>query len=65
MSYAHTQAQPKLYILTFILCGCIAGILIAVVAIYLIKRHTRTREKLAQLTGAGDTGEASKDYQVG
>jgi receptor-type tyrosine-protein phosphatase N len=55
---------PKYFVLTFVLCGCIAVVLLAVIAVYVIKRHTRSREKLAKLAATGDTGEASKDYQV-
>ncbi|XP_074662074.1 receptor-type tyrosine-protein phosphatase N2-like [Tubulanus polymorphus] len=57
------SGTPKYFLLTFILCGCIAGILLAVIALYLVKRHTRARQKLAQLSGQGDPVEASKDYQ--
>ncbi|KAJ8313803.1 hypothetical protein KUTeg_008364 [Tegillarca granosa] len=49
--------------LTFVLCGCIAGILLAVVVIYLIRRHSRSKEKLARLATTGEGTEASKDYQ--
>lgn len=52
------------FVLTFVICGCIAGVLIAVVAIYLIQRHTRVKEKLRELTASGDGTEASADYQV-
>ena len=41
----------------------IAAVLIAAAALYVIRRHARSREKLQNLT-AHDT-EASKDYQVG
>ncbi|XP_064648472.1 receptor-type tyrosine-protein phosphatase N2-like isoform X2 [Lineus longissimus] len=54
---------PKYFVLTFVLCGCIAGILLAVIAIYLIKRHTRSKAKLAKLAATGAGGEASKDYE--
>lgn len=50
-------------VLTFILVGSIAGVVLAVTIIYLIKRHRRSREKLAQLAATGDGNEASKDYQ--
>ena len=52
-------------VLTFILVGSIAGVVLAVTIIYLLKRHRRSREKLAQLASTGDGNEASKDYQVG
>ena len=52
--------------LTFVLCGIIAGCVLAVVALYVIRRHTRSKEKLRQLAGGNpDQLEASKDYQVG
>ncbi|CAH1789996.1 unnamed protein product [Owenia fusiformis] len=59
----HDQSTPKYFVLTFVISGCIAGVVIAVVVIYLIKRHTRSREKLQQLsaTPAGTEG-TSKDY---
>ncbi|KAK7494260.1 hypothetical protein BaRGS_00014542 [Batillaria attramentaria] len=50
-------------VLTFILVGSIAGVVLAVTIIYLLKRHRRSREKLAQLAATGDGNEASKDYQ--
>lgn len=51
-------------VLTFILVGSIAGVVLAVTIIYLIKRHRRSRDKLAQLAATADGNEASKDYQV-
>ena len=51
-------------LLTFTLVGSIAGVVLAVTIIYLLKRHRRSREKLAQLASTGDGNEASKDYQV-
>ena len=52
--------------LTFVLCGIIAGCVLAVVALYVIRRHARSKEKLRQLAGGNpDQLEASKDYQVG
>ncbi|ESP00374.1 hypothetical protein LOTGIDRAFT_238576 [Lottia gigantea] len=53
----------KYVVLTFILVGCIAGILLAVVVIYLIKRQSRSKEKLAELADNVEGNEASKDYQ--
>lgn len=58
------KKDNKYVVLTFILVGSIAGILLAVVVIYIIKRHTRSKEKLAQLSTTGEGNEASKDYQV-
>ncbi|XP_071111973.1 receptor-type tyrosine-protein phosphatase N2-like [Haliotis cracherodii] len=57
------KKDNKYVVLTFILVGSIAGILLAVVVIYIIKRHTRSKEKLAQLSATGEGNEASKDYQ--
>lgn len=56
--------SPKFFVLTFVLCGCIAGVLIAVVVIYLVKRHSRSKDKLAQIASEGIGAEASQDYQV-
>ena len=55
---------PKYFVLTFVLCGCIAGIVLAVTALYIIRRHARSKEKLHALAAQGDGNEASKDYQV-
>ncbi|XP_071156747.1 receptor-type tyrosine-protein phosphatase N2-like isoform X2 [Mytilus edulis] len=55
--------DDRYFVLTFVLCGCIAGILLAVVVIYLIRRHSRSKEKLAQLATVSEGTEASKDYQ--
>ena len=55
---------PKYFVLTFVLCGVIAGIVLAVIAVYIVRRHTHSREKLAQLASTTDSAEASKDYQV-
>ena len=55
---------PKYFVLTFVLCGSIAGIVLAVIAVYIVRQHSRTKEKLAQLTNTNDGTEATKDYQV-
>lgn len=57
------DTEHELYVATFLLCGVIAAVLIAASALFVIRRHARSREKLQNLT-APDT-EASKDYQVG
>ncbi len=57
--------QPKYFVLTFVLCGVIAGIVLAVITIYIVRRQVVSKEKLAQLASTGDGTEASKDYQVG
>ena len=46
------------------LCGSIAGIVLAVIAVYIIRQHSRTKEKLQQLTNTNDGTGATKDYQV-
>lgn len=51
-------------VVTFVLVGCIAGVVLAVTIIYLLRRHRRSRQKLAQLAATSDGNEASKDYQV-
>lgn len=62
---AVSRADDRYFDITFILCGCIAGILIAVVVIYLFRRNARSKEKLQQITAAQEGNEAaSKDYQV-
>ena len=69
------EEGPKYFVLTFVLCGCIAGLVLAGIALYVLRRHARSKDKLAQITGAAGTsgqggdgvngqGEASKDYQV-
>ncbi|CAG2061015.1 unnamed protein product, partial [Timema podura] len=50
-----------MYILAFFMCGMLAAVMVAAAALFLIRRHTRSRDKLNNLT-APDT-EASKDYQ--
>lgn len=56
---------PKYFVLTFVLCGSVAGVVLAVVAIYIVRRHSQSKDKLKQLANAGHDGqEASKDYQV-
>jgi receptor-type tyrosine-protein phosphatase N len=56
------DTEHQLYVVTFLLCGVISALLVAATALYVIRRHARSREKLQNLT-APDT-EASKDYQV-
>ena len=55
---------PKYFVITFVLCGIIAGCVLAVVALYVVRRHSRSKQKLMQLAGQGEGLEASKDYQV-
>jgi len=61
--YDRINNGPKYFVLTFVLCGVIAGIVLAVIAIYIVRRHTHSREKLAQLASTSDSAEAEKDYQ--
>nr|CAD7198186.1 unnamed protein product [Timema douglasi] len=58
---AGTESEHEMYILVFFMCGMLAAVMVAAAALYLIRRHTRSRDKLNNLT-APDT-EASKDYQ--
>ena len=51
-------------VLTFILVCSIAGVVLAVLTIYLYKRHRRSKDKLAQLAATDDGNETAKDYQV-
>ncbi|XP_052805007.1 receptor-type tyrosine-protein phosphatase N2-like isoform X2 [Mya arenaria] len=56
--------DDRYFVLTFVLCGCIAGILLAVVVVYLIRRNSRSKDKLQQITSTQETNDAaSKDYQ--
>ncbi|KDR20994.1 Receptor-type tyrosine-protein phosphatase N2 [Zootermopsis nevadensis] len=55
------DTEHKLYVATFLICGVIAAVLIAASALFVIRRHARSREKLQSLT-APET-EASRDYQ--
>ncbi|GIY52396.1 reverse transcriptase domain-containing protein [Caerostris extrusa] len=51
----------RLVILTFALCGGVAGILLAAITAYFVRRRSTSREKLHSITQP-DT-EASQDYQ--
>lgn len=51
----------RLFILTFVLCGGVVGIMVAVAVAYIIRRHAKSKEKLQNITHP-DT-EASQDYQ--
>ena len=51
-------------VLTFVLVGSVAGVVLAVTTIYLLKRHRRSQHKLVQLATGVERDEASKDYQV-
>ena len=61
---ARNYNGPKYFVITFVLCGVIAGCVLAVVALYVVRRHSRSKQKLMHLAGQGDGLEASKDYQV-
>lgn len=54
--------EHQLWILSFLLCGVIAAVAIAGAAFFVIRRHSRTRQKLQNITQLDS--EASKDYQV-
>ena len=60
--YGSYSDQRQMWILSFLLCGVIAAVAIAGAALFVIKRHSRTRDKLQNLTQPDS--EASKDYQV-
>ncbi|XP_052246751.1 receptor-type tyrosine-protein phosphatase N2-like isoform X2 [Dreissena polymorpha] len=62
---AYKAHDDRYFILTFVLCGCIAGILLAVFVVYLIRRNSRSKDKLQQITAGpeGNAEAASKDYQ--
>lgn len=55
------ENDNRMFVVTFIVCGVIAGAVIAVGALYVVRRHARSREKLQGLAQL-DT-EASHDYQ--
>uniref|UniRef100_T1IYM7 Receptor-type tyrosine-protein phosphatase N2 n=1 Tax=Strigamia maritima TaxID=126957 RepID=T1IYM7_STRMM len=61
ISELNLDPDKKLFIITFVVCGCVAGVLIAVVLFYIIRRHAKSKEKL-QALGQQDT-EPSHDYQ--
>lgn len=58
-------SDDRYIVLSFVLCGCIAGILLASVIIFLIRRNSRSKQKLAQLSSGptGEGNEPSQDYQ--
>ncbi|XP_062577396.1 receptor-type tyrosine-protein phosphatase N2-like [Saccostrea cucullata] len=57
-------SDDRYIVLSFVLCGCIAGILLASVIIFLIRRNSKSKKKLAQLSGTtGEGNEPSQDYQ--
>lgn len=57
---------PKYFVLTFVLCGVIAGVVLAVIAVYMVRRHSQIKTKLANIASASnDTPAVSSDYQVG
>ena len=60
--------EPRVVVVTFVLCGVIAASVLVVIVVYTLRRHRLSRDKLAQLTGDGgpamQTTDPSKDYQV-
>nr|XP_042897373.1 uncharacterized protein LOC122269256 [Parasteatoda tepidariorum] len=55
------EKDKRMFIIAFALCGAVAGVVLAAGTAYLVRRHTRSREKLHNMTQP-DT-EASQDYQ--
>jgi len=56
--------NSRYFIVTFVLCGVIAGIVLGVIALYIIRHHKSGKQKVAQLSAAEAGGDAaSKDYQ--
>ncbi|GAB6020354.1 hypothetical protein CHUAL_003064 [Chamberlinius hualienensis] len=51
----------QVIIITFIVCGVIAGLVLGVGVLYLILHHSRSKQKLQNITQADS--EASQDYQ--
>lgn len=59
------KSSSDYIVVTFVLCGAVAGIVLAMIIIYIFRRHMQSREKLQKLGSAGEVeAEASKDYQV-
>ncbi|XP_021948185.1 uncharacterized protein LOC110845934 isoform X2 [Folsomia candida] len=53
----------QIYVATFAVCGLVAAVLVAAVAIFLVRKHSKSREKLVRLSQDDPSFEACKDYQ--
>jgi len=53
----------KMFVATFAVCGLVAAVLVAAVALFLVRKHAKSKEKLVRLSQDDPTYEACKDYQ--
>lgn len=56
--------STKLFIATFAVCGIIAAVLVAAAALFLVRKHAKSKEKMVRLSQDDPSYEACKDYQV-
>lgn len=54
----------RMFITTFAVCGLVAAVLVSAVAIFLVRKHAKSKEKLVRLSQDDPSYEACKDYQV-
>lgn len=54
----------KMFIATFAVCGLVAAVLVAAVALFLVRKHAKSKEKIVRLSQEDPSYEACKDYQV-
>ncbi|XP_078702713.1 receptor-type tyrosine-protein phosphatase N2-like isoform X6 [Branchiostoma floridae x Branchiostoma belcheri] len=59
----NAEEGPHYLVLTVIVVGCLAGVLVAVIAIYFMKRSAHRDAKLQGLTGGHPDMDATADYQ--
>jgi len=59
------NASNQMFLVTFAICGLVAATLVATVVLFLVRKHSKSREKLARLSQDDPSFEASKEYQVG
>jgi receptor-type tyrosine-protein phosphatase N len=56
--------RSRYFFLMLVLCGVIAGVLLAVIVLYFIRRHLKSRDKLQSNGESGHPGaDISKEYQ--
>ncbi|CAL8095283.1 unnamed protein product [Orchesella dallaii] len=53
----------RMFIATFAVCGLVAAVLISAVALFLVRKHAKSKEKLVRLSQDDPSYEACKDYQ--
>lgn len=54
----------RMFITTFAVCGLVAAVLVAAVALFLVRKHAKSKEKMVRLSQDDPSYEACKDYQV-